>query len=105
MNYDVLVEKVENNGYVARVMAWSDCVVQADTRDEALAQARQAIEDRLSQADIVTIEVPSSRENPLLRFAGMWADNPDFGGFQEEIENYRRELDTENDDNSGVDSE
>ncbi len=105
MNYDVLVEKVETNGYVARVMAWTDCVVQADTRDEALAQARQAIEAKLSQADIVTIEVPSSKENPLLRFAGMWADNPDFDGFQEEIENYRHALYAENDDVSGVTSE
>jgi len=105
MNYDVLVEKVENNGYVARVMAWSDCVVQADTRDEALAQVRQAIEARLTQADIVTIEVSSTKENLLLRFAGIWADNPDFDGFQKEIENYRRELDAENDDSSGVNSE
>ena len=96
MTYDVLLEKVAHNGYTARVLAWPDCAVAAETREKVLALARMTILERLAQAEIVTIEVkPEEIANPWLKFAGMWADDPYMDEFRTEIERYRREIDAE----------
>jgi len=96
MMYDVLVAQIENDGYVARVLAWPDCEVKAASREDAIALARIAILKRLAKTEIVQIEIkPEDIENPWLKFAGMWADDPHFDDFVTEIERYRREIDVE----------
>jgi len=96
LKYDVLIEKTGEAGYTARVLARPDCVVQAATREEALQQLRTELLFRLAKADIVSLEfTPEEVNNPWLKFAGMWKDDPDFDEFQAEIARNRRELDAE----------
>lgn len=94
-HYEVLVEK-NGDGYKARVLHWPDCVAQAATRDEAVQQVRMQLLNRLAKAEVVTLSFTAQEiNNPWIRFAGMWKDDPDFDEFQAEIQRYRRELDAE----------
>jgi predicted RNase H-like HicB family nuclease len=43
MRYTVVLEREEDGGYVASVPALPGCVSQGDTRDQALANIREAI--------------------------------------------------------------
>jgi len=43
MRYTVLLEREEDGGYVVSVPALPGCISQGDTRDEALANIREAI--------------------------------------------------------------
>lgn len=95
-HYDVLVEKNGEQGYTAQVLAWPTCTAQAATREEALQQVRMQLLDRLAKAEIVTLSLTAEEiNNPWIRFAGMWKDNPDFDEFQAAIQQHRRELDAE----------
>ncbi len=44
MRYTVVLEQEQDGGYVASVPALPGCVSQGDSRDEALANIREAIE-------------------------------------------------------------
>ena len=120
LTYDVLVEKIESR-YVARALFWPQDVVIADTREEALTQAREVILKHLAQSELVSISIdPASigiqqstlngsqietnnhseerqtSKNPLSKFFGMYKDHrEDFEEFQAEMARYRDELDKE----------
>ena len=92
LKYDVLIEQSNGNGYTARLLAWPDTVVEAPTREKALQQLRVLILERLTKAEIVTLEIqPTEIGHSWAPFAGMWADDPSFEEFQAEIQQYRRE--------------
>lgn len=93
LNYLVLVEQKEG-GYTATVWGLPDCQIFATTREEALSQLHSLVSDRLQNVEIVTqqIEAPSS-EHPLMKFAGMYKDNPLFDEVVANIEAYRHQLD------------
>lgn len=61
MGYTVILEREPDGGFVAVVPALPGCVTQGDTRDEALANVREAIEvyieDCLDAGDPVPTEV------------------------------------------------
>ncbi|MFZ4658406.1 MAG: type II toxin-antitoxin system HicB family antitoxin [Caldilineaceae bacterium] len=97
-HYDVLDVLIEKNGdgYKARVLHWPDCVAQAVTREEVLQQVRMQLLNRLAKAELVTLSFTAEEiNNPWIKFAGMWKDNPDFDEFQAAIQQHRRELDAE----------
>ena len=60
MRYTVILEKEADDGYVATVPALPGCVSQGDTRDEAIANIREAaelyIEDCVQNGDRVPQE-------------------------------------------------
>ena len=61
MGYTVILEREPDGGFVAIVPALPGCVTQGDTRDEAVANVREAIEvyieDCLDAGDPVPTEV------------------------------------------------
>lgn len=95
MQYQILVEHPNQNGFVASVIGVPDCVVTANTEEEAIANVRQALQSRLSQAKIVAIEVESPmvqyKENPWTLCAGTLKDDPTFDDFMEKLQQIRRE--------------
>jgi len=93
----VLIEKEKNGGgYTATVLGWLDCKAEGNTREEALTSLRQLLTARLSEAEIVSLEIsPTKPEHPWMKFAGMYKDNPLFDEVLADIETYRRELDAE----------
>ena len=96
MTYPILLESKKQGGYTATVLGWPDCTAQGATRQEALTRIRQVLIERLTQAEIVPLEIEAPQpEHPWLEFAGMFKDNPVFDEVLAEIETYRRELDVD----------
>ena len=93
MMYDVLVEEEQERTYTATLLGWPRLSVSAATREEALGKLRHTLEQRLSKAEVVTIEVDLPHQtNPWIRLAGVYKDNPLFEDFLAEMEADRREL-------------
>jgi predicted RNase H-like HicB family nuclease len=61
MKFKVLIHEAEDGGFWAKVPARPGCVTEADTRDELLANLREAIEGRLE----VSAEMHASSEGRL----------------------------------------
>lgn len=99
MRYEIVVTKDVNNGYSARPVLFPDVVVTGADEQETLERVRTAIVDLQSTSRIVAIDVPVDAEtasaDPWLEFAGMWADEPNWERFQEEIAAYRHSIDDE----------
>ncbi|MEZ4737068.1 MAG: hypothetical protein R3E79_59070 [Caldilineaceae bacterium] len=96
--YDILLTKQENNGYIARPVLLPDIVVSGATEDEALAQVRQAIAQQQRQSRIVRVHVSAPNEtadDPWLRFAGMWEDDPNWEQFLADIAANRKLIDAQ----------
>src|SRR5712691_3248339 len=73
MQYTILlIEKPEGSIHVS-VPALPDCTVEADTRDEAIRLAHEAITTMVSRCEIVRGEVPQQPKTPLPGDAGPWA--------------------------------
>ena len=95
MSYDVVVEN-SHGTYKATVLGWPNCSVTGRTREEVLALVRKDLRQRLAEVEIVTVEVDTPKApHPMLKFAGVLKDDPFFDEVQEEIDAYRRELDSD----------
>jgi hypothetical protein len=58
----------------------------------ALAALQRLLADTLSQAEIVSIDIEMPKpENPWLKMAGWYKDDPQFDEMLEDIETYRRD--------------
>ncbi len=96
MTYSAVVENDQGRSYRATVLGWPDCTVAGATREEALAKLRAALRRRLSEVEIVPLEIDlPENTNPWVRFAGMFQDDPLFDEIVEEMEADRRVLDAE----------
>jgi predicted RNase H-like HicB family nuclease len=94
MQYQVLVQSNNENAFIASIIGVPDCVAEGQTREEAIARARDALTARLAQGEVVTIEVELSEiapaRNPWLDNFGRFKDDPTFDDFLAEIEYNRR---------------
>ncbi len=98
MQYQVLVETNSKNAFIASIIGMPDCVAEGQTEEEAIANAKIALEGRLAQGKIVTIEIEASKnksDNPWITNFGCFKDDPTFEDFQTEIKTYRHDLDKE----------
>lgn len=59
MGYTVILERESDGGYVVSVPALPGCVSQGDTRDEALANIREAIEVYIEDCQATGETVPT----------------------------------------------
>ncbi|MDV7390983.1 type II toxin-antitoxin system HicB family antitoxin [Arthrospira platensis SPKY1] len=88
MTYDVLVTKEHNKRYKARVLLLPEIVATGSSEEDVLAQVKSAITVLRTRSRIVQIDVPplaAAEDDPWLRYAGMWADDPDWDAFQAEV--------------------
>lgn len=60
MQYQVFVQNLANNGYIAAVIGLPGCLAEGHTKEEAIANAKTALQSRLAQGEIVTIDVEES---------------------------------------------
>ena len=93
MRYDVLLTKDAQNGYKARPLLAPEISVTGNTEDETLSRVRAALARLQSQGRIVQVEVPDGNDDPWLRYAGMWKDDPDWDEFLDDMEQFRRDID------------
>ena len=90
----VLIEPMESQGYRATSAPGLEFAAEGATPDEALACFRAEIERRIAAgAILVNLEIGAIEENPWNRCAGSLKDDPFFDAWQQEIAEYRREID------------
>lgn len=61
MRQVVLYPDPEDDGWIAEVPSLPGCISDGETRDDALANAREAIEAWIAGAEAVGIEIPTDR--------------------------------------------
>jgi hypothetical protein len=96
MTVNVLVQPNPEKGYTATVLGWTDLVVEAPTKEEALEKVRAELANKLAKGEIISLQIePANGEHPWMKFAGMWENDPTFDDFLKEIKAYREEVDKE----------
>lgn len=100
MVFDVELTHPAADRYIARVLIWPDVVVEATSREEALEQIGQAIRRRRDAGvEIVQVIVDdpagASATSPWRRHAGTFPEDELYDQMLDEIQRYRRELDSE----------
>ncbi len=89
--------KNETDGTVsAMVLGLPEYRVESSDRQSAIAALQKLITARLIGAEVVSLEIEvSQKENPWLKMAGKYRDDPHFDQMLENIAEYRREKDAE----------
>ncbi|MEH2326371.1 MAG: hypothetical protein V7K32_22975 [Nostoc sp.] len=96
LTYDVLIENQPDGTIKATLLGLPDCQGLGNTETEAIKKVSQSLQTRLETAKIVTLEIEAPKvENPWMKFAGMFKDDPQFDEMLGYIEEYRRELDAQ----------
>jgi hypothetical protein len=95
MQIPILVEPVSNNGYRATCGPPLAVSAEGATREEAVVKLELLLRDRLSNGvEIVAAEVPARMvENPWVKYAGMFKDDPMFAEVLEIMQENRRKDD------------
>ena len=92
MKYTILLTEKSEGGIHVSVPALPDCAVEADTRDDAIRLAREAIAAILSRSEVVQVEVsqppkaPPTRENIPWEWFGAAKDDVTWDALFDEIE-------------------
>jgi hypothetical protein len=95
---NVLVEPLDGDRYRATSLSLPGFRSEGGSRDEALAQLQQLIRNQIGNAEITKLEVElPGGSHPWMAFAGTWKDRPDLAEFEQNIREYRREIDADPD--------
>ena len=92
-SFSILLENNQGEDFRATVLGLPECYAQGATRDAALANAKQLLAERLSFAEIVSIDLPPKLT--AQQMAGSFKDDLSWDEFQAVIKGYRQELDAE----------
>ncbi|NJO82841.1 MAG: hypothetical protein HC828_08495 [Blastochloris sp.] len=98
MTTPVLVTRQDDRHYTARALAFADVVASGTSEAEAIAALRTVLADLQARSHIVHVDLPVpavSTDDPWLRVAGIWADDPSWETFQQAIADYRQRIDIE----------
>lgn len=97
MQIPVFLEPVAGNGFRARGGEPLALTAEGATPDEALRKLRELLASRLTGgARLIALEVPDG-DNPWLKGAGVFKDDPMFDAWQQAIADYRREVEEDPD--------
>jgi hypothetical protein len=92
MQIPILLEQVANNGYRASSGAPLELTAEANTREEAIAKLREQLQHRMKAGTkIIPLDVPGE-PHPLVKYAGMFENNPLFDEWTAEMAEYRRKV-------------
>jgi len=94
MTVKAIVEKVDERQYRARIWQPFSLESTGETEQEAVDKLRALAAQRLRESRIIDLDIPNeTAAHPLLRFAGIWRDNPDLDEFRRNVEEHRKEMD------------
>ncbi|WP_017653078.1 hypothetical protein [Fortiea contorta] len=95
-NWNILLEIRDDGLTTATVLEVPDCQISDETKQGAVEKIQQLLQKRLAQAEIIQIPAPIqpvTSESGLMKFAGIFQDDPDFMEIMKEI---RAERDLDN---------
>lgn len=87
-NWNILLETTADGFTTATVLEVPDCQIKDETKQGAVEKVQQLLQKRLDKAEIIKIPAPIQpleEENPLMKFAGIFQDDPDFMEIIKEI--------------------
>ena len=96
MEIPVLIEPVAGNGFRAKCGEPLPITAEGRTRDEALANLRRLVAERVAAgAEVAALRVPGQNAaNPWVEFAGMYeADDPVVQVWEKAMAEHRRKID------------
>jgi hypothetical protein len=86
----LLLETLTTGKVAASVFEFPSCRVEADNRDNAIAQLQKNFLERLQQIEAISWDVPVDNLAPdWMQFAGVFKDDLDFQAIMETIRNER----------------
>jgi hypothetical protein len=96
-NFEVGIKRLKNGDYQTFVLDRPFLRESANSKDEAIKKLSKRIQDFfLKDIEIVTLEIEINKpEDPWMKFAGMFKDDPLFDQVLEAIQDYRNEIDAE----------
>jgi predicted RNase H-like HicB family nuclease len=96
MQYQIFVQNPAERKFKASVVGLHSCVAEGQTKEEAIAGVQLILEEQLAQGEFVTLNLPAfsstsseQAEHPWMKFAGMWAEDPQFDEFVAEMKRER----------------
>ncbi|MCU0567206.1 MAG: hypothetical protein MUF49_11485 [Oculatellaceae cyanobacterium Prado106] len=92
LNLHILLEQTETGRAIAAIAEISDCRVEADSCEAALAALQQLLKDCLAQMEIIPLTLslePPVRENSWVKFIGMFEGDAEFAEMAESLRQER----------------
>ncbi|WP_414564230.1 MULTISPECIES: type II toxin-antitoxin system HicB family antitoxin [unclassified Anabaena] len=92
LSLHVLVKQAESGYFIASVPELPDCMVEAETREIAIASLQEQVKAKLANMEVLMLEVAN---NPWTDFIGMFEGDKEFAELAQELRD-ERELDINN---------
>jgi predicted RNase H-like HicB family nuclease len=94
--YHIIIKNESDKTVSAALLGWPECKAFGETRSQALQKLHDLVNAQLAEAEIVSVKLTSTRSNnPWVRLAGKYENDPQYDEVLAHIEEYRRELDAE----------
>ncbi|MEG4808674.1 hypothetical protein QUA82_13035 [Microcoleus sp. F8-D3] len=94
--YHVIIKNESDRTVSAALLGWPECKAFGETRSQALQNLHDLVNAQLAETEIVSVKLTNSRSNnPWVRLAGKYENDPQYDEVLAHIEEYRRELDAE----------
>ncbi|KYC37337.1 hypothetical protein WA1_47885 [Scytonema hofmannii PCC 7110] len=95
MRYQVFVESQNEHNFIASIVGMPNLTASGTTEEEAILNAKSALEAQLARGKVVSIEVNSeanlSTHEPTMKYAGIFASDPTFDDFMDKLASIRQE--------------
>ncbi len=92
----IIIKNESDRTVSAALLGWPECKAFGETRSQALQNLHDLVNAQLAEAEIVSVKLTNSRSNnPWVRLAGKYENDPQYDEVLAHIEEYRRELDAE----------
>lgn len=91
-DWNILLETADDGSTIATVLEVPNLQASEATKQGAVAKAKRLLQERLAKAEIVKVSLTnksSKSENPLMKFAGIFQDDPDFEDIMHDIRTER----------------
>jgi predicted RNase H-like HicB family nuclease len=92
----IIIKNESDRTVSAALLGWPECKAFGETRSQALQNLHDLVNAQLAEAEILSVKLTSSRSNnPWVRLAGKYENDPYYDEVLAHIEESRRELDAE----------
>ena len=96
VNYEVGIKRLKNGKYQTFVLNDPSLKASANSKEEAIKKLSERLQAFFKDTEIIDLEIEIPQpEHPWLQFAGMFENDPLFEKVLEPIQDYRNEIDAE----------
>ena len=93
-NWNILLENTTDGFTKATVLEIPELQIEDQTKQGAVEKVQQLLQKRLAKAEVITSPTPIKQlasKNPLMKFAGILENDPDFREIMVEIKAERED--------------